>query len=130
MSLKTGDEIGILELPQHLDGRPSHLRGKCVRIIDDFGNILKSRLEINTLVNRRLSCAAENNGTSVRCREFLQYLQAREQDMGWQCLYLIENHNTVGNVVKLTAAAGFIREQRLEELNVGRNDNWCIPVFC
>ena len=55
--------------------------------------------------------------------------QVGRHQFGRQRLTLVEHDHAAGNVVELAAPAGLVREQALEKLHVGGDDDRHVPVL-
>src|SRR5207247_1976073 len=61
--------------------------------------------------------------------KLLQHAARWRDQVRRQGLALVEDNHAPGDVVQLAAAAGFVAEQALKELHVGRDDDRRIPVL-
>ena len=72
---------------------------------------------------------AEHHAHPVVLHEIAQHVEDGRQEVGRQCLRLVEDHHAAGQAVELAAPRGLVREEALEELHGGGHDDRCVPVL-
>src|SRR5262249_61043541 len=78
---------------------------------------------------RRLRRRAQDDGRAIVAGQLIKDRDARAKQLQWQGLRLIEDDDTPCDVVQLPALAGSVREQALEKLYSGRDDDRRVPVL-
>ena len=100
-----------------------------VRVGRDFANGKLRRSPAEKPRQRRLRRGTEHGRRTVMPHKLGDGENARLQIRQRHRLRLVENNHAVRNVMQLTAARGFRRVKRFEELHRRRHDNRRVPVF-
>ena len=96
---------------------------------DDLGGGDKADFEVGTPFERGLGGGAEHDAGAVVGGEFLDGAQAGREEFEWERLGLVEDDDRAGDAVEFATARGAVGVERLEELDVGGDDQAGVPVF-
>ena len=103
---------------------------------NDFANVAEAAFEISAVLDGGLGGGAKDNRggvvgvpAGIAAREFLQRAEAGLEQGERERLGFVEDDDAAGKAVKFAAAAGLGGVERLEELNVGGDDDSRVPVF-
>ena len=80
-------------------------------------------------VERRLCRGREHNARAVLGAQMRERRQRRYGEVLREALRLVEHDDRVLEIVQLAACRRTIGEQRLQQLDIGRQDDGGVPVF-
>ena len=126
-----GNKIVVVKLTKVFAEDAFESAEKCGFILDDGSDFLwrDSDVEIAPAVESGLGGSAENGGGVKVVNKATESAQDGMKERGGESLNFVENDDRAGDVVELATGTGTIRVERFEELDVGRDGEWSIPIF-
>ena len=100
-----------------------------VRIRNDFADGAGDFASFAQRAEVGQGCGAEYHGNAVIFHQFVQRLQAREEEVIGQGLRLVQHNHAVGQIVQFPAARGAGGKQAFKQLHIGGDDQGGVPVF-
>ncbi len=110
----------------------SALSEEGIRFGDDWADVVEPAQVVAKEVGGAqggLGGSAQHDGDAVVGNEEPEGVENRWQELGWKLLGFVQHDDTANQIVELAAAGGSGREQGFEELDVGGDDQRCVPVF-
>lgn len=121
------DKVVHRHTPAHLESHPA--RKSRVEQITMDGNLSRLRTEWPYAIQCRLRRRAKNNACSEISAQLLEHGKRWLQQAVRKRLRLVEYHDASGNTMKFATFRGFVRKQRLKELDVRRHDDRRVPIL-
>ena len=126
-----GDECRVIEFAEVCGFDTFEGLEKCGFVVDDWGYFLRwnADSESVSLIEGGLGGGAEDGGATEIFDETSETAEDGVKETGWEGLRFIKNDNGASDAMELAARGGSIGIKGLEELDVGGDDDRCVPVL-
>nr|WP_284540040.1 hypothetical protein [Pleomorphomonas sp. T1.2MG-36] len=127
---KRRDQRAIVHLADKFQPGAAQLLAQHRRVRRQLAPFETEAVRLERLIaERRLRRRAEHHGCAVVVGQFLDGPHDRDQERSRQRLRLVEHDHRTGDVVQFATARRSVREQALEQLHVGGDDDRRVPVL-
>jgi hypothetical protein len=127
-------QVGVGDAPNAPHLHTPERGVQALGVVHDLAHARQSPLEALFLPFPRsakggLGCGAQHHAGPVALRQLAQAFQAGPQVGQGQHLGLVQDDDALGQIVQLAAAPGTSREETLEKLDGGGDDDRGVPIF-